>query len=215
MVSFRDFVFTVSTFSDISETIPALTWIIFARKKMPYNILGVFFLVSSLLKIYTLITAELHITNMQAFHLMACWEIVMFYLFYLYLLRKQQFRWGILILIGLCVADTIYLEHIMTFNALAWSMDMIMIISMGMLYFFRLYQKDETPGPLTKRPDFIIIIGLLIYASGSLFPYLLANKILTGSADGFFKNAWFFQTLSNISKNIIVSYGFLLTRRYE
>ena len=163
----------------------------------------------------SLITAELHITNMPAFHIMACWEIIMVYLFYVELLRAPLFRWGIILLTGLCIADTIYFEDIKTFNALAWSMDMIMIITIGMLYFYRLYQKDDKPIPLMKRPDFIITVGLLIYASGSLFPYLLANRILTGSAEGFFKNAWFFQAVSNISKNFIVSYGFLLMRRYE
>jgi len=67
--------------------------------------------------------------------------------------------------------------------------------------------------PLQKRPDFIIMSGWLLYASGSLFTYLMASKILSGYAEGFFKNAWFFQSASNILKDIIISYGFWLTTK--
>jgi len=90
---------------------------------------------------------------------------------------------------------------------------MILIILAGLLYFLKVYRNETDMTPLGERPDFIITIGWLLYAAGSLFTYLMGSKILTGYAEGFFKNGWFFQTVSNISKDIIVGYGFWLTTK--
>jgi len=85
-------------------------------------------------------------------------------------------------------------------------------MGMGLLYLFRLYKNDEDYTPLENRPDFIVTVGWLIYASGSLFTYLMGTEILSGKPEGFFYNAWIFQSVSNLSKNIIVSYGLWLMR---
>jgi hypothetical protein len=175
--------------------------------------LGVFFCLLYEIKGYTLVTAELHRNNMPVYHLLAFVEIAAVYSFYCQLIYNKIFKLGIIALLAFHLADSCFNEKIHTFNSLAWTIDMMVIILLGMLYFFKIYNNDGDLTPLEKRPDFIIMIGWLIYAAGSLFTYLMGTKILSGYAEGFFKNGWFFQTISNITKDIMVAYGFWLTRK--
>jgi hypothetical protein len=93
------------------------------------------------------------------------------------------------------------------FNSYAWALNMGVIMVMGIIYLFRLYNNENDRSPLEQRPDFLINAGWLIYASGSLFTYLLGIEILSGKAAGFFHNAWIFTCISNIFKNILITYG--------
>ncbi len=170
-------------------------------------ILGVFFLISSVLKLFTLITAEFYIRNMPVFHLLAAVEIVFVFCFYSELMFKRIYLWVAVALLLMNVVNTIFIQDVFTFNSIAWTLDMMILITIGMLYLFQLYKQDEDYTPLEKRPDFIITAGWLIYASGSLFTYLMGTSILSGRAEGFFHNAWIFQCVSNLAKNAIISYG--------
>ncbi|NQX55763.1 hypothetical protein HQN86_19230 [Pedobacter panaciterrae] len=210
MPDLRDAIFFISSVSDVSEILPLTAWLFVAQKKMPYTLLGILFLISSILKIYSLITAELHINNMPAFHLLALVEIALVYCFYNQLIFRK-IHWLALIAISLAnVLNTLFLQDIHSFNSLAWAFNMILLIVLGLMYFYKIYNDDYDYTPLNERPAFIITSGWLIYASGALFTYLLGTEILSGTPDGFYKNAWVFQCISNILKNVIIGYGFWL-----
>jgi hypothetical protein len=213
MHSFRDIVFTISSVSDVSEVLPLIVWMTFGKKKSPYFLLGIFFFVFFIVKFYTLVTAELHKNNMPAFHVLALLEIMAVYIFYSQVLYQKVFKWGIVGLVVLHIGNALLFQNIWTFNSLAWTMDMLIVIGIGLLYFFHIYNDENDYTPLLDRPDFIITVGWLLYAAGSLFTYLMGTAILSGYAEGFFKNGWFFQTISNILKDIIISYGFWLTSK--
>jgi hypothetical protein len=213
MPSFRDIVFTISSVSDVSEVLPFSVWMIFARKQRPYFLLGIFLGLLFLVKVYTLITAEFDINNMPAYHFLALLEIIAVYCFYCQLLYQRIYSAGILVLAILHIINTFFYQNILTFNSMAWTADMVLIIGFGLFYFLKIYNNEDDYSPLQRRPDFIITVGWLLYASGSLFTYLMASDILSGYAAGFFKNGWFFQTVSNIIKDIIISYGFWLTKK--
>ncbi|WP_259067800.1 hypothetical protein HDF24_18935 [Mucilaginibacter sp. X4EP1] len=213
MPSFRDIVFAVSSVSDVAEALPLTVWLFFAKKKQPYLLLGIFISILFLLKIVTLITAVQHINNMPLFHLLALIEITAIFIFYCQLLFKRIKWWGVFILIVFHVLNAFFIQNIWTFNSLSWTVDMIIIIGIGLQYFYHIYNDESDYIPLQHRPDFVITIGWLIYAAGSLFTYLMGTTILTGYAEGFLKNGWVFQTVSNISKDIIISYGFWLTNK--
>lgn len=201
-----------STASDLSEFIPLFTWIMLIREAKPYTLLGVYFLISAFIKLFTLITAELYINNMPAFHVLACVEIMMLFSFFsMITYKKISVRWLALLFI-INAGNTLFFQSIFTFNSIAWTINMLALIILGLLYLYRLYKTDEDYAPLEKRPDFIITAGFLIYASGSLFTYLMGTSILSGEPEGFFHNAWIIQSVSNISKNVIVSYGLWLMR---
>ena len=96
------------------------------------------------------------------------------------------------------------------FNSNTWTLTVLIILFMGLSFFYQIY-KNEDNITLKKMPQFIITCGWLIYASGSLFTYLMGTDILSGKPEGFFNNAWIFQCLSNLIKNLIISYGFYLS----
>jgi len=213
MASFRDFDFAIADVSDVSDVLPLIVWVLFAKKQGPYLIHGVFFCAFFLINACTLITAEFDYNNLPAYHLLALLQIMAVYIFYCQLANQRINKLGMIILLSFHIANAIFYQSIWTFNSLTWTVDMIIMIVIGLLYFLKLYDNESNYMPLQKRPDFIIMSGWLLYASGSLFTYLMASKILSGYAEGFFKNAWFFQSASNILKDIIISYGFWLTTK--
>ena len=212
MDNFTAITYSVSNISDISEFLPLFAWLLYAGDRKPYNILGYFFLVSAFIKLFTLITAEFFINNMPAFHFLAAIEIIMLFCFYSLLTFGKVSYPGIILLLILNAVNTLFIQDIFTFNSLAWTINMMVLIGMGLLYLFRLYKNEDDYTPLERRPDFIITSGWLIYASGSLFTYLLGTSILSGEPQGFFHNAWIIQCIANLSKNIILSYGLWLLR---
>jgi hypothetical protein len=199
--------FFISEVSDISETLALMVWLIFARKKQTYQILGAFFVVSASLKLLTLITAKKGIHNMPLYHLLAVTEIVLVYCFYSKLMFNKVYVLGAVLLFLLNAVNSIFIQSIFTFNSWAWSMNMVVLMIIGITYLFKLYNNENDDSPLELRPNFIITAGWLIYASGSLFTYLLGIPILSGKAAGFFHNAWTFQCVSNLFKNVLISYG--------
>lgn len=148
---------------------------------------------------------------MPAFHVLACVEIVMISCFYSLILFKKIFPILPLVLVAFNCANTLFLQDVHIFNSLAWTFNVIIIILLGFTYLFKLYN-SENYTPVERNPDFVINAGFLIYASGSLFTYLMGTEILSGQPEGFFYNAWIIQCVSNISKNFIVSIGLWLTK---
>jgi len=213
MPSFRDIVFTISSISDVSEALPLSIWLLYSKKQKPYLILGIFFVLCFVLRLITLITAEHKHNNMPEFHLLALLEISAVYIYYCQLIYNKIYPSGLILLFVFHVENTLWFQNCWSFNSITWTVDMLLIIAAGFFYFFKLYQNDIDYRPLKYRADFVITIGWLLYASGSLFTYLMGTEILSGYAEGFFKNGWFFQTVSNILKDIVISYGFWLTRK--
>lgn len=145
--------------------------------------------------------------NMLLYHFIGINEIIIVYCFYSRLIFKRVYVWGALLLLASNVYCLTRLKHLLDFNSYAWALNMGFIMIMGITYLFRLYNNENDRSPLEQRPDFIINAGWLIYAAGSLFTYLLGTEILSGKAEGFFHNAWIFMCISNIFKNILITYG--------
>lgn len=151
---------------------------------------------------------------MPAYHLLAALEIISVYCFYNLLVLKKIFYQGVFALFVIQLVNTVFFQDIWAFNSIAWTINMMVIIMMGLIFFYKVYKEEDGERlPLESRPDFIITCGWLMYAAGSLFTYLMGTEILSGNPEGFFKNAWVFQSVSNILKNVIIAYGFLLTRK--
>lgn len=197
----------VSSTSDLSDFLPLSVWLLFARKNRTYLILGIYFLLAAFIKLFTFVTAEYHIHNMPAYHLLAVVEITMIFSFYSQLIFKRVYIWTVIFLLLFSLADSVFLEPCTTFNSISWTVDMMVLIIMGVTYLYKLYSEDSDVTPLEQRPDFMITTGWLLYAAGSLFSYLFGSATLSGKAEGFYNNAWIFQCVSNLFKNTIISYG--------
>lgn len=213
MANIKDIVFNISSISDVSEILPLTLWFFIAAKNKPFRYLGAFFTISFLLKMYSLVTAIFWINNMPAFHLLALLEITLVYCFYSALMIGRIYFPVLAVLILANVANTVFIQSVFTFNSLAWTFNTMVLIALGLAYFHRIYNDENDYTPLITRPAFIITAGWLIYASGSLFTYLMGTQILSGKPEGFFKNAWVFQCISNIAKNVIIAYGLWLTKK--
>jgi hypothetical protein len=77
---------------------------------------------------------------------------------------------------------------------------------MAFIYLYALYFKAEDVA-IESHSGFIINTGFLIYFAGSLFTYLLGWYILSRTPSGLFANGWIIQSISNICKNAIITYG--------
>jgi hypothetical protein len=105
------------------------------------------------------------------------------------------------------VALGLFVQPISTFNSIGWTFDMLVLLTIGILYLFYLYNDESDSSPLEQRTVFVITTAWLLYAAGSLFTYLMGTSILSGKAEGFFHNAWFFQCVSNLLKNLLIAYA--------
>ncbi len=196
----------------MSEIVPFLFWLRFGSRNGPYKILGLFFLLSGFVKLLTYFTAQMGIYNMPAYHLLAFLEVAAVYIFYRMLANQKPNIWFIAAVFLVYCANTLIQNVVHTFNSNTWTLTSLIILYTGLAYFYRLYEFDVDDTPLEKRSDFIITAAWLIYASGSLFTYIMGTDILSGQPTGFFKNAWIFQCVSNIIKNVLISYGFYLNK---
>jgi hypothetical protein len=202
----------VSNFSETSELVPCFIFIRYLTHNPTYRILGFYFLFSAIIKIYTLITAELHIHNMPAFHFLALLEVLFLYTFY----NRITFQTGpsifvIIILVVASILDSFFIESIYQFNSIGWTFSIFFLLCLSLRYLYKLYQDLENI-QLERNPLFIINTGFLVYFTGSLFTYIFGWEILSQEAKGLFHNAWIIQSFSNIFKNILISYGLWLAR---
>jgi len=147
------------------------------------------------------------IHNIPAYHVLALTEVIMVYCFYSRLAFRKVYLQGVLLLAALNVGISLFLQPVSTFNSIGWTLDMLVLLTIGILYLFHLYNDESDQSPLEQRPVFMITTAWLLYAAGSLFTYLMGTSILSGKAEGFFHNAWLFQCVSNLFKNLLIAYA--------
>ncbi len=175
--------------------------------------IGIFFLTAWVFKGLTVITAAMGINNMPIYHALAVIELICFFRFYQRVLHYYSLPSGWLwLLLGFNAVDTLFLEGIYAFNSLSWSVNTSVLLLLGLLYYYDLYTRAEEIA-IERYPNFYINAGLLIYASGSLFTYLLAWKILAQPAQTFFHSGWMIHSIANIIKIVTVSYGLWLVKQ--
>jgi len=165
------------------------------------------FAITAPLKLLTLVTAKMGIHNIPAYHVLALTEVIMVYCFYSRLAFRKVYLQGVLLLAALNVGISLFLQPVSTFNSIGWTLDMLVLLTIGILYLFHLYNDESDQSPLEQRPVFMITTAWLLYAAGSLFTYLMGTSILSGKAEGFFHNAWLFQCVSNLFKNLLIAYA--------
>ena len=202
----------ISDISDTSELLPLILLLLCASYEKKYNLLKTYFFLTSVLKIYALVTSRLGINNMHAYHILSIVELVFMYCFYSIVLNKKNFFYvGLLVLLIFNIYNTLKFNKVDEFNNVAWALNASIIIIFGLLYFYELYKKSEYI-QIERFPMFYINAGFLIYASGSFFTYLFGWKILSTDAVGLFHNAWLIQSISNIIKNIVIANGVWLIK---
>jgi len=126
---------------------------------------------------------------------------------------KKPLVYGLISAIVLLnLMNSLFLQTIDKFNSNAWSINTIVLIGVALYYLFELFSQQETL-EFEKSPTIIIISGLLIYFSGSLFLYIVSSKVLSKEAQGFFFNAWLIRSGSDIIKSIFLTLGLWMAKR--
>jgi len=210
----RDISILVSDISDISELIPLILLMIINNNELKFKILKAYFFLTSILKMYALITSKFSINNMHAYHFLSIVELISMYSFYVIVLNKKRnlFFFGLFSLLVFNILNTLLYHKFNEFNNLACGLNASIIIIFGLNYYHQIYNRTDNV-QIEKDPMFFINAGFLIYASGSFFTYLFGWKILSQEAIGLFHNAWLIQSISNIIKNIVIAYGVWLMRQ--
>jgi hypothetical protein len=204
----------LSDVSDISELIPLVIAWIYVSRKEPFTILKWAFSVSAPIKIITMLLARNNIHNMPWFHFLALWEGCMLFVFYSKVLFYKILWRGLAAIVLLNLGNTIFIEETTSFNSIAWSINTLIMLCLGLATFYRLYTTKKMTLP-EENPLFIVNSGLMIYFSGALFTYILGVKILTSVDSTLFAESWIIVSVSNTIKNLIISYGLYLAFKNE
>jgi hypothetical protein len=203
----------VSTVADISDALP-LFFLLFHSATKALKILKVYFLVSFLIKLVTIILVfgfgspnTLYFYHFLAFFEFCC-------LLY-YFKETIPIRRIIVFLIFVCVGtfnmiNSFLFQQATEFNSYSWGLNTFVLMILGFLYLYTLYSNIEDVD-IERHSGFVVNTGLLIYFAGSLFTYLLGWYILSKKPHGFFANGWIIQAVASIIKNCIVAYGIKLS----
>lgn len=203
----------VSSISDVTALFPVILCLFVVPRKHPFIILSWYFYLSGFIMIGTLITSEMGIFNMPAYHLLAAVEVILLYEFYARITySKGPRRWVTVLLVILFLFNSVFIEPLEQFNSFAWTFGILFLLCLGLSYLYKLYDDLENIH-LPTHPLFVINTGFLIYFAGSLFTYILGSRILSEEAKGFFQNGWVIQSVSTIVKNTIAGYGLWLARQ--
>ncbi|WPR73300.1 hypothetical protein [Algoriphagus sp. NG3] len=206
----------LSHISDLSDWLPFFVFISLPKKvRIEYDLLGAYLVSLGSLKTFTLIllTFKGPVNTMPFYHLMAIVEASFLFLFITgdFGLKKGSKTILISLLLALNLCNTLFFQGILQFNSNAWAMNTIILTGLGLSYLVLLFNDIENI-VLEKSPHFIIITGLLLYFSGSLFLYIVSSEVLSKEAKGFFHNAWIIRSMADIIKSIILTYGLWIAR---
>ncbi|SFB50574.1 hypothetical protein [Algoriphagus aquimarinus] len=197
--------------SDVSDWLPFIAFISLPKKvRAEFNSLGAYLFIIGILKTITLVLLVYNgvFNTMQFYHLMACVEVTFLfvYLTRYFGLKKSSKIMIVVLLLLMNFCNTLFFQGILVFNSNAWAMNTIILTGLGLSSLGLLF-KDLESIALEKSPQFLIITGLLLYFSGSLFLYIVSSEVLSKEANGFFHNAWLIRSMADIIKSFILTYG--------
>jgi hypothetical protein len=212
-MTLKDWNIALSYSSDISDMLPLLAWLITRKRNDALNILGAYFLFSFPLKLITVWMATKSMNTHPFYHILAPLEFFFLYLYYckVILINRNGIWIPLVIILSFNILNSLWLQHFLAFNSNAWSVNTLVLLFLALVYLYKLYVNIEDI-KIEKHPGFIINAGFLFYFSGSIFTYILSAYILTQESGDFFANGWIIQSMANLSKNIVVSFGIWLAR---
>jgi hypothetical protein len=206
---------TLSLVSAISIVLPVMVSLLLKSRKESYVKPLLFFVYASLLfEIFFLYTASQKIKNVQWSHLYTLVEFITLAMFFFYILSDEANRKRLLVLFALytlyLAVNPFLIEDINNFNPIARSINSFFFIILSLLYMYKIYQSETIEMP-EKSPVFWIVTALLFYFSVSFFTFLLSHTLLKYSPDTI-ATSWFFHSMSNIIKNLLITWGLWLLK---
>lgn len=156
-----------------------------------------------------------HIPTSPLFHTYTVLEFCVLALLYRQLFHKEHIKKSINIIILLFFAfkilDIIFFTSIRESDTLAMTLESVVMITFGILYFDQVLKEMVIPN-LEKYPVFWINSGILIYFSGSLFLFLFSDFIFSFSNQISYWSFWPIHSLLTITKYTLFSIGLWLQK---
>lgn len=130
--------------------------------------------------------------NMPAFHLSTWIEVLMIiYIFdgILNGLRKRIIRYGALLFVLFSLYSIFFLEGILEFNTSQNYVRNVFIVLVCLLFFTQLMIEAKVTNPW-KESSFVLASTLLFYYAGTLFIFIMGNKVKTYEV-----GLWYFHSI--------------------
>lgn len=147
-------------------------------------------------------------------HLYLLWNIFsiveyIFIAYFFYLILNQRL---IKILIG--VFSFFYLLYFIfylkrepdKFNSELSAIESVFFLILSLIYFMNIMKPTGEPVNNIFNPVFLIVVGLLLFVSSTLFLFIVANRLSAREMDQF----WIINTYANILTSFIFSAAFFL-----
>ena len=167
--------------------------------------------------LYSFINDKILLNISQSFflNLFTFLEFTSFAFFFWKIIPKNNIKLGILItylIFSSCLAVYYLYGNFSVFDSIPVSTESILIFIYSIFFFYIELSKPQVLF-IYNTPDFWIILGMLIYLSGSFFIFSFADKISKEDVETFWSLTLIFNTL----KNLFFSVGFSIkdTRKNE
>jgi len=147
------------------------------------------------------------------FHGYTVLEFIIYALLYQHFFHNPHIKKGIKVIIVLFlifkVIDVTLISNIKEHDTLAMTLESIVMITFGLLYFDQVLKEMAIPN-LERYPVFWINSGILIYFSGSLFLFLFSDFIFNNRMS--YWSFWPIHSCLTITKNISFAIGLWLQK---
>ncbi len=205
------FLRVITDFSDYSDFL-ALALLVLVRKKIAISrYLFLYLMVNALLHALTIFVALQGKNNMWLYHIIGLSELVFIFLYFNGLFKLESRWWAFFV--SVCtfyLIDSLYFTTLSFINNYGRSSELLFLLICCFYFFYRLY-RDESIQEILMSIDFWISSGLIIYASGGFFGFLLSYESIFNEQNSwdFRYGTWIILALVQIAKALIISYGAL------
>lgn len=200
----------INNISALSVLLPVTTALIFFRRyPFTFKILAVFFFISGLFDLALVMMVKMGVpNNAPILHLFVLVSVAFLGVFYYQTITSKLIKKMILIFVplvlGVVIANGLYIEGIWAFPAISNSAQSLLFIFFALLYFYQLLTRQEVVY-IEKQGLFWINAGILIYFTSNVFLFMLYNRL----ADAGEWNLWIIHSITNIIANILYTVGLL------
>lgn len=94
-----------------------------------------------------------------------------------------------------------FLQGPFILNSNSHSIGAVMLIVFSLFFFWRVLS-DTPQAYITRRPDILVVVSILVYYSGNLFLFMV-NNYLSEGAGGNQRSMWIIHNCLNVFKNLV------------
>jgi hypothetical protein len=177
-----------------SVTIPIGTALsVYSRTSPSLRSIFVYLVVAGITNVIAAALAFRHMNNLPFLHVYTVVELLLLLRFFYLVLPRPQvrkvIRWIAIVFPVMAVLNFLFLQHLYTFNSYIRPLEAIILILLSMLFLNQQVNTDpseertgdpsgnDPSGTWSDKPEFWIVVGLLLYFSSSFFQFAFSNIV--------------------------------------